>query len=171
MSYTFSRRAFFKYSAAAVVAVAGMSLLGGCTNGDPNNPVATAVGKSLSIVNVDGTLETEGTAVESGIFRFTVKNNNGTPILLSPNNFSVSVRDVDGKTVKYYSLNEGGVQLSGLTDSSVASGKTATFVITAHNFPQMAEGESVILKYFPVTTSVYSNYSMAWHLKKEPAAQ
>lgn len=35
MSYTFSRRAFLKYSAATAVAVAGASLLGGCEYQDP----------------------------------------------------------------------------------------------------------------------------------------
>ena len=39
MSYTFSRRAFLKYSAATAVAVAGASLLGGCEYQDPQNPV------------------------------------------------------------------------------------------------------------------------------------
>ena len=42
MSYTFSRRAFLKYSAATAVAVAGASLLGGCEYQDPNNPVSKA---------------------------------------------------------------------------------------------------------------------------------
>ena len=40
MSYTFSRRAFLKYSAATAVAVAGASLLGGCEYQDPKNPVS-----------------------------------------------------------------------------------------------------------------------------------
>ena len=40
MSYTFSRRAFLKYSAATAVAVAGASLLGGCEYQDPQNPVS-----------------------------------------------------------------------------------------------------------------------------------
>ena len=40
MSYTFSRRAFLKYSATTAVAMAGAGLLGGCEFKDPNNPVS-----------------------------------------------------------------------------------------------------------------------------------
>ena len=38
MSYTFSRRAFLKYSATTAVAVAGAGLLGGCEYQDPQQP-------------------------------------------------------------------------------------------------------------------------------------
>lgn len=53
MSYTFSRRAFLKYSAATAVAVAGASLLGGCEYQDPKNPVCkTLPGAITSDLNV-----------------------------------------------------------------------------------------------------------------------
>lgn len=48
MSYTFSRRAFLKYSAATAVAVAGASLLGGCEYQDPNNPVSKALPSAIT---------------------------------------------------------------------------------------------------------------------------
>ena len=57
MSYTFSRRAFLKYSAATAVAVAGASLLGGCEYQDPNNPVSkelpSAITSELQVTSPD----------------------------------------------------------------------------------------------------------------------
>ena len=54
MSYTFSRRAFLKYSAATAVAVAGASLLGGCEYQDPQNPVSkelpSAIKSDLNVI-------------------------------------------------------------------------------------------------------------------------
>ena len=65
MSYTFSRRAFLKYSAATAVAVAGASLLGGCEYQDPNNPVSKALPSAItSELQVIGGLR--GLKIENG---------------------------------------------------------------------------------------------------------
>ena len=48
MSYTFSRRAFLKYSATTAVAMAGAGLLGGCEFKDPNNPVSKELPSTLT---------------------------------------------------------------------------------------------------------------------------
>ena len=48
MSYTFSRRAFLKYSATTAVAMAGAGLLGGCEFKDPNNPVSKELPSTIT---------------------------------------------------------------------------------------------------------------------------
>ena len=49
MSYTFSRRAFLKYSATTAVAMAGASLLGGCEYQDPKNPVCKTLPGAIKL--------------------------------------------------------------------------------------------------------------------------
>lgn len=181
MSHTFSRRTFFKYSAAAAVAAAGMSLLGGCGSlDDPNNPYSTVLGTSIENLDVIATVRKTDTDVEKGIFSVVIQNNRGNPLILNPSNFSVCVYTpqdkVDEKTgevsevtaSKYYSLNYGGVKLTGLTDNSLAQGDAVKFTVTAPNFPtEIKRDETVMLKYIPITTSVYAAYSMAWRITKE----
>lgn len=181
MPYTFSRRAFFKYSAAAAVAVAGMSLLGGCgSTGDPNNPYSTVVDSSLNTLDVAATLHKEGTDVEKGVFTITVENGRGNPLILSPTNFTVSVFEAQDKvddkknetipetTPKYYSLNHGDVVFSNLTKSVLQKGESVKFTIKAPGFPaEIKQGETVMLKYIPITTSVYAGNSMSWRITKE----
>ena len=166
MSYTFSRRAFFKYSAAAAVAVAGASLLSGCKSGDPFNPVAKAVGTSIAMDNIRviGTLN----SAENGVFSFTLESERDNPIRIDPQNFAVNVvGGEDGKTSLYFSTNEGGVKLSGLTKGQLDAGETVTFTITAPNFPTTLEvGDTVNFMYYPIYTSQYGNYSMTWQLEK-----
>lgn len=48
MSYTFSRRAFLKYSAATAVAMVGAGLLNGCEYQDPKNPVCKTLPGALT---------------------------------------------------------------------------------------------------------------------------
>ena len=165
MSYTFSRRAFFKYTAAAAVAVAGASLLGGCSSGDPFNPVAKAVGQSIAMkdIQVIGTLN----SAENGVFDFKLESARDNPLRIDPQNFAVNVvGGEDGKTVRYFSTNEGGVKLTGLTKGQLAPNETVTLTVTAPNFPTLEVGDKVNFMYYPIYTSQYGNYSMTWQLEK-----
>lgn len=179
MSYTFSRRAFFRYSAAAAVAVAGMGLLGGCSStGDPNNPYSILLDTAITNIYVTAILHKENTDVEHGVFTVTVQNARTNPLILSPANFSVSVFRPEDKTNdkgelveenagKYYSLNKGGVKISGLTDDRLEKGASATFKVTATDFPEIEKDDIVVFKYIPVTTSMYAGYSMSWRITKQ----
>ena len=104
MSYTFSRRAFLKYSATTAVAMAGAGLLGGCEYQDPQNPVSKKLPsaitselqviaglKSMKIENGTCTLEVD---IESA---------RANPIPLDPYRFSVAVKGTEDKPV-YFTL-------------------------------------------------------------------
>ena len=179
MSYTFSRREFFKYSAAAAVAVAGVGLLGGCSTSDPNNLYSTEIGTTLGVLQVAAALKKEGTDIEKGVFALKIQNSRGIPLVLAPEQFSVKVLTTEEKTDektnktteetvgKYYSLKYGGVQITGMTDSVVDKGEIVELTITAPNFPKVERDETVVLKYCPITTSQYAGYSMSWGITKE----
>lgn len=179
MSYTFSRRDFFKYSAAAAVAVAGMSLLGGCSSGDANNPTSTAVGTSLSTLQVVATLQKEGTDVNKGIFKVKVENYRGNPLFLETNSFTISVRkkvtetDENGKTTektedRYSSVSKGGVKFDDLVNGTLGNNLSEEFTVTAPDFLDKLEATDVVeLKYCPIRTSQYAGYSMTWRLSPD----
>lgn len=165
MSYTFSRRAFLKYSAATAVAVAGASLLGGCEYQDPNNPVSKALPsaitselqviaglRSMKIENGTCTMEVD---IESG---------RANPIPLDPYRFSVAVKDSEGKQ-KYLSMNNGGVQILDAENSQIEQKKPVTLHLKATNFPTLQEGDTVVFKFMPIREN--SEYSMNWEITKE----
>ena len=171
MSYTFSRRAFLKYSAATAVAVAGASLLGGCEYQDPNNPVSKKVGTYL-----DSALQ-----LRAGLRSMKIENRTCTLIVdiqttrennfkLNPNCFSVAVAGVtkDGKTVqRYFSMNEGGVKFRNATSIIInkKNPKVEGLELVATNFPNLQDGDTVMFQYIPDSTM--TNYSLNWEITKE----
>ena len=171
MSYTFSRRAFLKYSAATAVAVAGASLLGGCEYKDPNNPVSKKVGTYL-----DSALQLRAglrdMKIEPGTCTLTVdiQSVRENPFKLNPNCFSVAVAGVteDGKTVqRYLSMNEGGVKFLNATSILISkkNPKVEGLQMVATNFPALQDGDTVLFQYIPESTM--SNYSLNWEITKE----
>ena len=165
MSYTFSRRAFLKYSAATAVAVAGASLLGGCEYQDPNNPVSKALPSAItSELQVIGGLR--GLKIENGTCTMEVDIESGraNPIPLDPYRFSVAVKDSEGKQ-KYLSMNNGGVQILDAENSQIEQKKPVTLHLKATNFPTLQEGDTVVFKFMPIREN--SEYSMNWEITKE----
>ena len=111
MSYTFSRRAFLKYSAATAVAVAGASLLGGCEYQDPKNPVCkTLPGAIKSDLNVIAGLKSMKIEKGTCTLEVDIESARANPIPLDPYRFSVAVKDVKGEPV-YFSDNWDGVRI------------------------------------------------------------
>ncbi len=167
MSYTFSRRAFLKYSAASAVAVAGMSMLGGCSEyQDPQNPVSTATATTIALndLRIAGTLE----SADAGVFKFTVITERDVPLLVDRSCFAVWVVSGEDDTTRLYSsFDTSGVLLNGLKNPMLSKQDTATFTVTAPDFPALAPGDTVYFKYMPIGTSLYSSYSMTWKLEKE----
>ena len=95
MSYTFSRRAFLKYSAATAVAVAGASLLGGCEYQDPQNPVCkTLPGAIKSDLQVIAGLKSMKIEKGTCTLEVDIESARANPIPLDPYRFSVAVKDV-----------------------------------------------------------------------------
>lgn len=165
MSYTFSRRAFLKYSAATAVAVAGASLLGGCEYQDPKNPVCKTLPgaiksdlqviaglKSMKIENGTCTMEVD---IESG---------RANPIPLDPYRFSLAIKDAEGKQV-YFSGNNGDVKITDAENSRIEQKKPITIHLAAANFPKLQDGDTVLFQYIPIREN--SEFSMTWEITKE----
>ena len=165
MSYTFSRRAFLKYSAATAVAVAGASLLGGCEYQDPNNPVCKelpgAIASSLQVMAGLRTMQITG---DTCTLEVDIESARVNPIPLDPYRFSLAVKDSEGKQ-RYLSMNNGGVQILDAENSQLEKNKPVTLHLKATNFPTLQEGDTVLFKFMPIREN--SEYSMNWEITKE----
>ena len=165
MSYTFSRRAFLKYSAATAVAVAGASLLGGCEYQDPNNPVCKelpgAIASSLQVMAGLRTMQITGSTCTLEV---DIESARVNPIPLDPYRFSLAVKDSEGKQ-RYLSMNNGGVQILDAENSQLEKNKPVTLHLKATNFPTLQEGDTVLFKFMPIREN--SEYSMNWEITKE----
>lgn len=165
MSYTFSRRAFLKYSAATAVAVAGASLLGGCEYQDPQNPVSKKLPSAItSELQVIGGLR--GLKIENGTCTMEVDIESGraNPIPLDPYRFSLAIKDAEDKPV-YFSDNWGGVRILDAENSLIQQKKPITIHLAADHFPTLEEGQTVVFKFMPIREN--SEYSMTWEITKE----
>ena len=170
MSYTFSRRAVLKYSAATAVAVVGAGLLNGCEYQDPNNPVSKKLNTYLeSALQLRAGLR--DMKIEKGTCTLTVdiQASRNRSFMLNPNCFSVTVIGVaeEGKTVRrYYSMEEG---LKFRNATNILINKKNPLVeglqLVATNFPDLQDGDTVLFQYIPDSTM--SNYSLNWEITKE----
>lgn len=165
MSYTFSRRAFLKYSAATAVAVVGAGLLNGCEYQDPQNPVCkTLPGAITSKLQVRAGLRSM--KIEGGICTLMVdiESARQNPIPLDSYRFSVAVKDAKDEPV-YFSGNNGGVRILDAKDPLIQQKKPVTINLAADNFPALDEGQTVVFKYIPIREN--SEFSMTWEITKE----
>lgn len=165
MSYTFSRRAFLKYSAATAVAVAGASLLGGCEYQDPKNPVSkelpSAITSDLQVIAGLRSMKIEGGVCTLEV---DIESARANPIPLDPYRFSLAVKDVEDKQV-YFSDNWGGVRILDAENSLIQQKKPVTIHLAASNFPKLQDGYTVVFKYIPIREN--SEYSMTWEITKK----
>lgn len=165
MSYTFSRRAFLKYSAATAVAVAGASLLGGCEYQDPKNPVCkTLPGAIKSDLNVIAGLKSMKIEKGTCTLEVDIESARANPIPLDPYRFSVAVKDVKGEPV-YFSDNWDGVRILDAENSLIEQKKPITIHLAADHFPTLEEGQTVVFKFMPIREN--PEYSMTWEITKE----
>lgn len=165
MSYTFSRRAFLKYSAATAVAVAGASLLGGCEYQDPKNPVCkTLPGAIKSDLQVIASLKSMKIEKGTCTLEVDIESARANPIPLDPYRFSVAVKDVKGEPV-YFSGNNGGVRILDDKGPLIYQKKPITIHLAADHFPELKDDDTVVFKYIPIREN--SEYSMNWEITKE----
>ena len=166
MSYTFSRRAFLKYSAATAVAVAGASLLGGCEYQDPKNPVCkTLPGAIKSDLQVIAGLKSM--KIENGTctLEVDIESARANPIRLTADCFSVAVKDAEGNQ-RYLSLTHGGVLFKSAENLYLQKKKSTKVQLAAIGFPEeLEEGDTVIFKFIPVREN--SEMSLTWEISKE----
>ena len=165
MSYTFSRRAFLKYSAATAVAVAGASLLGGCEYQDPKNPVCkTLPGAIKSDLNVIAGLKSMKIEKGTCTLEVDIESARANPIRLTTDCFSIAVKDSEDNQ-RYFSLKNGGVQILDAENSRIEQKKPVTLHLEATNFPELKDGQTVVFKYIPIREN--SEYSMNWEITKK----
>lgn len=166
MSYTFSRRAFLKYSAATAVAVAGASLLGGCEYQDPQNPVSKKLPSAItSELQVIAGLKTMKIAGGTCTLEVDIESARAKPIPLDPYRFSVAVKDVKDEQPVYFSDNYGGVRILDAKDPLIQQKKPITIHLAAANFPELKDGQIVLFKYIPIREN--PEFSMTWEITKE----
>lgn len=164
MSYTFSRRAFLKYSAATAVAVAGASLLGGCEYQDPKNPVCkTLPGAIKSDLNVIAGLKSMKIEKGTCTLEVDIESARANPIRLTTDCFSIAVEDSEGNQ-RYFSLRNG-VQILDAENLRIEQKKPVTLHLAAANFPELQDGDTVLFQYIPIREN--SEYSMTWEITKE----
>jgi len=165
MSYTFSRRAFLKYSAATAVAVAGASLLGGCEYQDPQNPVSKKLPSAItSELQVIAGLKSMKIAGGTCTLEVDIESARANPIRLTTDCFSIAVKDSEGKS-RYFSMNYGGVRILDAENSLIQQKKPITIHLAADHFPTLEEGQTVVFKFMPIREN--SEYSMTWEITKE----
>ena len=166
MSYTFSRRAFLKYSATTAVAMAGAGLLGGCEFKDPNNPVSKELPSTItSKLQVIASLNTMKIADETCTLEVEIQSARVNPIRLTADCFSVAVKDAAGKQ-RYLSLTNGGVQIKSAENLYLQKKKSTKVQLAAIGFPkELEEGDTVIFKFIPVRD--LSEMSLTWEISKE----
>ena len=166
MSYTFSRRAFLKYSAATAVAVAGASLLGGCEYQDPKNPVCkTLPGAITSDLQVIAGLKSMKIEKGTCTLEVDIESARAIPIPLDPYRFSVAVKDVKDEQPVYFSDNYGGVRILDAKDPLIQQKKPITIHLAAANFPELKDGDTVLFQYIPIREN--PEFSMNWEITKE----
>ena len=165
MSYTFSRRAFLKYSAATAVAVAGASLLGGCEYQDPKNPVCkTLPGAIKSDLQVIAGLKSMKIEKGTCTLEVDIESARANPIPLDPYRFSLAVKDAEDKPI-YFSDNNGYVQILDAENSLIEKKKPITIHLAAANFPELKDGDTVVFKYIPIREN--PEFSMNWEITKK----
>ena len=166
MSYTFSRRAFLKYSATTAVAVAGAGLLGGCEFKDPNNPVSKELPSTItSRLQVIASLNTMKIADKTCTVELEIQSARVNPIRLTTDCFSIAVKDAEGNQ-RYLSLTHGGVQIKSAENLQLQKKKVTKVQLAAIDFPEkLEEGDTVILKFIPVREN--SEMSLTWEISKE----
>lgn len=165
MSYTFSRRAFLKYSAATAVAVVGASLLGGCEYQDPKNPVCkTLPGAIKSDLQVIAGLRSMKIEKGTCTLEVDIESARANPIRLTTDCFSIAVKDSEDNQ-RYFSLGKGGVQILDAENLRIEQKKPITLHLAAANFPELQDGDTVLFQYIPIREN--SEYSMNWEITKE----
>ena len=147
------------------MAVAGASLLGGCEYQDPQNPVCkTLPGAITSDLQVIAGLKSMKIEKGTCTLEVDIESARANPIRLVTDCFSIAVKDSEGKS-RYFSLNNGGVQILDAENSRIEQNKAITVHLKASNFPALQEGDTVVFQYIPIREN--SEYSMTWEITKE----
>ncbi len=155
MTGEFSRRSFLKYTALTAVAVAGSSLLTGCSG---YAPVQHAPGTSNTVLKVVSTLDRVEYKEDDNttLFRLVVTNGRKNALEVTKANFAV-------KAEGYLAYQNDKLQVI-YPDSlshQVKQGETFTYYVKAKGLNALTDGP-VTLTYYPDLQ--YSEFSANWEL-------
>lgn len=161
MTGEFSRRSFLKYTALTAVAVAGSSLLTGCSG---YAPVQHAPGTSNVVLKVVSTLDRVEYKEDDNItlFRVVVTNGRNNALEVTKANFAV-------KAEGYLAYQNDKLQVI-YPDSlsyQLKQGETATYYVQAKGLNPWENGP-VTLTYYPDLQ--YSEFSANWELSADVLA-
>lgn len=164
MTGEFSRRSFLKYTALTAVAVAGSSLLTGCSG---YAPVQTTVPSSNTVLKVVSTLEQVeyDAANTTTIFKLTVTN--GPDTLLSLNALKVTAENFTVTADGYLAAEGQNLRVTSpdALNHQVKEGETRTFYVYAKGLNAL-EKEEVTLTFYP-RPQKYSGFNANWVLSKD----
>lgn len=144
MSLKVSRRNFMKLSAAAALAVAGSSLLTGCS--DPNKPTRNGDG-TLTVLSAQTTVKRDGDK-----FEVEIKNGRTNDLKIDSDSFRIVKRE--GDKVTYYE----GVVENAIDGWAIPKGQTFKTIVTAKNKPEL--GANVTLQFRP--DDAYDEMFASW---------
>ena len=155
MTGEFSRRSFLKYTALTAVAVAGSSLLTGCSG---YAPVQHAPGTSNTVLKVVSTLDRVeyDEVTNTTLFRLVVTNGRVNALEVTKANFAVKA---DGYLA--YQNNKLEVTSPDGLSYQVKRGETVTYHVMAKGLNALTDGP-VTLTFYPDLQ--YSEFSANWEL-------
>lgn len=158
MTGEFSRRSFLKYTALTAVAVAGSSLLTGCSG---YAPVQHAPGTSNTVLKVVSTLEQVPYDKETNTtsFRLVVKNGRKNALEVTKANFAVKA---DGYLADQNNKLE--VTSPDALSYQVKQGETVTYHVMAKGLNALTDGP-VTLTFYPDLQ--YPEFNANWELAAE----
>lgn len=155
MTGEFSRRSFLKYTALTAVAVAGSSLLTGCSG---YAPVQHAPGTSNTVLKVVSTLDWVEYDEETNttLFRLVVKNGRKNALEVTKANFAV-------KADEYLAYQNDKLQVTSpdALSHQVKKDETVTYFVSAKGLNALTDGP-VTFTFYPDLE--YSEFSANWEL-------
>ena len=156
MTGEFSRRSFLKYTALTAVAVAGSSLLTGCSG---YAPVQHAPGTSNTVLKVVSTLDRVEYDEETNttLFRLVVTCGRKNALKLTKENFAVKT---EGGYLAYQN-DKLKVTFPDALSHQVKQGETVTCIVFAKDLNALKDGP-VTLTYYPDLQ--YSEFNANWEL-------
>lgn len=179
MSTVFSRRSFLKYTAVTAVAVAGTSLLGGCSGSGAETAIQTTYPSDNVVLKVKSTLETLEYDLTDGHATFTIHIVNGrkNPIIVSPNRFAVKAYDKNNNCIAniFVGSTQGSLNavLASGDTNPIKHGKECTYTVIASGLPVMKAEDtecpvaSLRIIYTPDTE--YNEYTANWIISPDTA--
>lgn len=184
MSTVFSRRSFLKYTAVTAVAVAGTSLLGGCSGSGAETAIQTTYPSDNVVLKVKSTLETLEYDPTDGNATFVIHIVNGrkNPIVVSPNRFAVKAYDKNNNCIAniFVGSTQGNVtaRLDSGEPNPISRGEECIYTIKASGLPVETENTenpedtecpiaSLRIIYTPDTE--YNEYTANWIISPDTA--